>query len=755
MMMFYVRKILTGPMILAIGLLAVVQSSLSASELIANPTFDVNQPMASWWSTNNVRLTLEDNRLCAYLNSPTNNAWDALVGLGSIELVKGADYRAKISLDGPLKEQVSAKIQLAHSPWTTFFEIVPKGAGGGQIISQKITAQQSTKDLQLVFELGGAQTGHICFDLISLIETKGSMTLNQPANITIAVNQLGYLPKGPKFANLVTRSDEAIRWELISQEGTSILNGMSKPMGFDPSSGLNSHIIDFSEFQGAGHNYILRAGEAKSHPFRIVHDLYYGLSQDALSYFYLVRSGTDISGNIAGSIFARPAGHINDNNVRCLTAAQSEQIYGWSWTCDYQLDVSGGWYDAGDFGKYAVNGGISVAQLMASYEHALIKDGVNSRLLKQGYFRTENQTPNLPDILAEAKWQLDFLMKMRVPSGKYQGMVHHKIHGVKWNSPPLWPHMDDVPRVLHPPSTAATLNVAAATAQAARLFWPFDEAYAQKLFDVAQSSYLAAKANPSVFAVKTSGIHGGGDYADDHMDDEFYWAAAELFISSGQQHYLDDLKASPYWKGHVFDQTGITWNQLAGWARLQLALVPNDLQSDDLSYAQRSVIQAADQMLALQLNEAFGLIYPASNGLPWGSNNQVLQNMIVTASAYSLTESSEYLAATIKSMDYILGRNALGQSYVTGYGTQYSQHQHARIFAQHLDPSFPPMPKGALAGGPNSWLSDKYARQKLEGCAPQACYIDHDKSFSTNEIAINWNAGLAYVASFLAQNSIE
>jgi endoglucanase len=87
---------------------------------------------------------------------------------------------------------------------------------------------------------------------------------------------------------------------------------------------------------------------------------------------------------------------------------------------------------------------------------------------------------------------------------------------------------------------------------------------------------------------------------------------------------------------------------------------------------------------------------------------------------------------------------------VTGYGTLYAQRQYSNMFAASIDPSYPAVPKGALAGGPNSGLADDYAIRKLEGCAPQACYVDDSRSFSTNEIAINWNAPLTWIASFLA-----
>ena len=56
----------------------------------------------------------------------------------------------------------------------------------------------------------------------------------------------------------------------------------------------------------------------------------------------------------------------------CQPDNETERAYGEPWTCDYKLDVSKGWYDAGDHGKYVVNGGISTAQLLQTYELSLI-----------------------------------------------------------------------------------------------------------------------------------------------------------------------------------------------------------------------------------------------------------------------------------------------------------------------------------------------------------------------------------------------
>lgn len=728
---------------------------LTAKQLIQNPTFSEIRQMAPWWSTNNVDLSYEDRGLCAKVASPTENPWDALVGLSDISLEKGEIYHAKTRLHATQFDNVSAKIQLAKAPWTTFYELETTVQDGENLLEVKFTSDQSYADLQLVIELGGPEARLVCVAEISLIQVSSEPVLTQTNEISLKINQHGYLPKGPKFANLVQPDDDPVQWQLKQPNGEIVATGMSQPLGFDPSSALKSHLIDFSDLQFEGQNFVLWANGAQSHPFAISYNLYDQMRRDALSYFYLARSGTDISGAIAGRVYGRPAGHVGDQAISCLSQDMAQEIYGKAWPCDYRLNVSGGWYDAGDFGKYVVNGGIAVAQLLATYEHALWFKGASSPILQQDYANIDNSSQILPDILAEVKWQLDFMMNMQVPSGPYRGMVHHKIHGIKWNKPPLWPHRDDIARALHPPSTAATLNLAAVTAQAARIYAPYDKTYAEKLFQVAQNAYRAAKQNPDILAPDTNGAHGGGDYTDKSVSDEFYWAASELFITSEQEQFLSDLKASPHWQGKVYRGTGMTWDYVAGWARLQLALSPNALTHDDRTMVQQSVLDAATIIAKIQDHEAFGLMFPAADGLPWGSNNNILQNMIITGAAYHLTGDKQYLRRAQQSMDYILGRNAIGQSYITGYGTTYAREQHSRIFAQQLDRNFPPMPKGSLAGGPNSWMSDPYIKKVRQNCAPQACYVDDSRSYSTNEIAINWNAGLAYITSFLADFARE
>lgn len=546
---------------------------------------------------------------------------------------------------------------------------------------------------------------------------------------------------------MVTDATEALPWQLKSASGAVLASGTTTPRGVDPASAQNVHSVDFSSYRTPGQGVTLTVDGEVSHPFDISGTIYEQLRSDALQFFYIQRSGIAIDGDLVGEEYARPAGHLGvapnqgDTDVPCQPGV-----------CDYRLDVRGGWYDAGDHGKYVVNGGIATYQLLSAFERT--KNAATAGFgaaLGDGTLRLPERDNGVPDILDEARWELEFLLRMQVPAGKpLAGMAHHKIHDQNWTGLPLQPEDDDELRELHPPSTAATLNLAAVAAQCARLFAPYDAAFAQRCGTAAKTAYAAAKANPTRYASPTDG-NGGGAYDDSNVTDEFYWAAAELYLTTGETSYLADLTASPHHTGDVFDARGFGWQSVAALGRLDLATVPSGLPTAEVTRIRASVTDAADRYLAEIARQAYGLPMPGeASSYFWGGNSNVINNAIVLATAFDLTGQAKYRDGAVQTMDYIFGRNALNISYVTGWGEHAAQNQHSRIFGYQLDPSMPKPPAGSLAGGPNADLQDPFVEQLLAGCAPMFCYVDDIASYSTNEVAINWNSALSWIASFLA-----
>ncbi|MEW1588994.1 glycoside hydrolase family 9 protein [Micromonospora vinacea] len=717
-----------------------------APEQIDNGDFSAG--VSPWFSFGTGALAVTDGQLCTTVAGGLANPWDAGIGQDGVPLIAGAEYTLGFAVSATPGAAVKAVLQLGSAPYTTYAAVDATATGTIQRVEQTFTVPDDNPNAQLIFQVGGsAQAQTICLDDVSLRGGEPPEPYEPDTGPRVRVNQVGYLPGGPKNATVVTEATAPLPWQLRSAAGAVVASGTTTARGVDAASGQNVQTVDFSSYRTPGTGLTLTVDGETSHPFDISGALYDQLRSDSLQFFYAQRSGIAIDGDLIGDEYARPAGHLGvapnqgDTNVPCQPGV-----------CDYSLDVRGGWYDAGDHGKYVVNGGIATYQLLNTFERTKTAATANGGAeLADGTLRVPERDNGVPDILDEARWELEFLLRMQVPAGKpLAGMVHHKIHDQNWTGLPLAPQDDPQPRELHPPSTAATLNLAATAAQCARLFAPYDAAFATRCGTAAKTAYAAAKAHPAVYASPTDGT-GGGAYDDSNVTDEFYWAAAELYLTTGAQNYLADLTASPHHTGNVFDARGFGWQSVAALGRLDLATVPNGLPAADLARVRASVTAAADTYLAELRRQAYGLPMPGdANSYFWGGNSNVINNAVVLATAFDLTRNPAYRDGAVQAMDYILGRNALNISYVTGWGEHAAQNQHSRIFGHQLDPNLPRPPAGSLAGGPNAALQDPFVAQLLAGCEPMFCYVDDINSYSTNEVAINWNSALAWISSFLA-----
>ncbi|WP_460105279.1 glycoside hydrolase family 9 protein [Streptomyces sp. YKOK-J1] len=714
-----------------------------ATEQIRNGGFDTTTE--PWWTTSNTSPALSDGRLCADVPGGTANRWDAAVGQNDVTLVKGESYRFSFKASGmPEGHAVRALVGLQTAPYDTWFEVGPQPGASGDSYSYTFTSPVDTGQAQVAFQAGGAaDPWRLCLDDVSLLGGVPPEVYRPDTGPRVRVNQVAYLPTGPKNATLVTDAATALPWRLKDAGGRTVAHGRTVPRGTDVSSGQNVHSIDFGVYRGHGEGFTLVADDETSRPFDVGTGAYERLRLDSLKYYYTQRSGIAIRDDLRPG-YGRPAGHVGtapnqgDKDVPCRPGL-----------CDYTLDVTGGWYDAGDHGKYVVNGGISTWELLSTYERSLTARTAEPARLGDGSLDLPESGNKVPDVLDEARWELEFLLRMQVPDGQpLAGMAHGKVHDAEWTGLPLLPSDDPQKRELHAPTTQATLNLAATAAQAARLYRPYDPRFAARALTAARTAWRAALAHPRTYPDPDDGT-GGGAYPDDDASDEFYWAAAELYLTTGEKEFADHVLRSPVHTAAVFGPLGFDWGRTAAAGRLDLATVPNRLPGRDR--VRRSVISAADTYLATAASQPYGLPYaPEGNVYDWGSNAQVLNNAHVIATAYDLTGAAKYRDGALESMDYLLGRNALNISYVTGYGEAAAHHQHSRWYARELDPALPDPPDGTLAGGPNSAIQDPYAQSRLKGCTGQFCYIDDIQSWSTDETAVNWNAALAWMASFVA-----
>ncbi|HEY5959150.1 MAG TPA: glycoside hydrolase family 9 protein, partial [Polyangiaceae bacterium] len=454
--------------------------------------------------------------------------------------------------------------------------------------------------------------------------------------------------------------------------------------------------------------------------------------------------------------WTRPAGHLSDKKVPCAKDIG----------CNYELDVSGGWYDAGDHGKYVVNGGIAAWTLLSFYDRLAAYNKASLEAFGDSKLRVPEQGNKVPDLLDEARWEVEFLMKMVVPDGQpLAGMAHHKMHDEKWTGLGFVPPTQikgDVPRTLRPPSTAATLNVSAVAAQAARIYKPFDAAFAKKCLEVAEKTWKAAKAHPDKLAVASDTI-GGGPYDDKRITDEFYWAAVELYLATGKAEYKKEILASPFHNklpdGSGEDGKGtmtpVTWQSVSGAGTISLALVPNELGAAEIAGAKKEIQRHADAYLGMRDKSGYRVpLIADASGYPWGSNSFIINNSLAIALAYDFTKDEKYRLGALDAINYLLGNNAMGRSYITGWGSNPSKNPHHRFWAHQEFADYPEPPPGVVVGGPNSGVQDPICqRAKLDGCKPMKCYVDHIGAWSLNEITINWNSPLVWLATFVDEES--
>tara|TARA_R110001632_G_scaffold49963_2_gene124973 strand:- start:623 stop:2545 length:1923 start_codon:yes stop_codon:yes gene_type:complete len=576
----------------------------------------------------------------------------------------------------------------------------------------------------------------------------------------VRATQTGIRP-GYNFVGVAeTDLTETLEWQIVAPNGVVVEQGRTIPYGFDSGSGANVQLVVTSGLRTPATNLVLVVeGVGKSHPFDVSEDIFRDLKYDTLRYFYHNRAGVPIeSEHAGGEQWARPAGHEKE----VLTCFHGKDMYKISWPrCDYTLDVSGGWYDAGDQSKYVVNSGISVWTLLNAYER-----GTSG--FEDGATNIPESGNGLNDLLDEARYNLDYMLAMQAPDGseaaivqgnmkgKWQtkapkmtdvsGMVHHKSGNTEWPSLPMMPHKNTGPRALFAPSTAATLHVAAVGAQCARVFRGVDDAYADKCLAAAKRAYAAAQRIPDAYAY--GNFPGTGPYGSTDIRGEFYWAAAEMYVATGETAYADDLKT---YQGELdaWPVSGLqepNWGDTMGLGILSLArAAPDESLRNE---AAEGLLQTADAYLTQIRFEGYQI--PLNRGVwPWGSVGTLANRGLILGTAYDMTGNVQYRDGALDLLDYILGRNPRDISYISGHGENAFKAPHHRHWAGAQYRGFPLPPPGAVSGGPNNTNpAGPVSRAIIDECQAQTCYADHVDAYELNEVAINWQAATFWLAAW-------
>lgn len=531
------------------------------------------------------------------------------------------------------------------------------------------------------------------------------------------VNQVGYLINGQKQAVLVQPNFDT--FELLNTDEQVVYTAALLPTTTWAHSEEVVAIADFSDFQQSG-TFQLRSGGVKSHPFKINTDPYDDLLKASIKAYYFNRASTALDTEHAG-VFARKAGH-PDTTAQLHASVRDENN-----SKHKVIRAPYGWYDAGDYNKYIVNSGITTYTLLLALEH--YKNAM--RDLDLNIPESDN---DLPDLLDEVLWNLRWMEQMQDPN---DGGVYHKLTTANFEGF-VSPSEAINTRYVVAKGTAASLNFAAVLARSWHSLSRVDTVLAKRLLAKAELAWAWAQKHPQKYytnstaypAVKT------GEYGDKQLDDEFLWAATELYLATGKDVYLQAIDLEGFRRFSV-----PSWASVETLAILSLASCQELPDTFHKQVSDRLLLLAKEQVEKWRMSAYRVPI----DQFQWGSNSYILNQAMVLINAYRLVGHREFYEAAQSCLDYVLGKNATGYCFVTGFGVVSPQRIHHRI--SEADGVEAPVP-GWLVGGPNpNNISQDCGINHYPNRAPAKCYIDELCSYSTNEIAINWNAPLVYVVA--------
>lgn len=548
----------------------------------------------------------------------------------------------------------------------------------------------------------------------------------------IKLNQLGFYPNAEKIAVATGEVSSNQFYVLALPSHDTVYKASLQDTLSSKWSSAITRIARFSAVKKPGKYVIYIPGAGNSYPFTISKDALHPVAVASLKGFYYQRLSMPLEAQHAGK-WARVAGRPDDKVLIHPSAASDKRPAGTI------ISTPGGWLDAGDYNKYIVNSGITMGTLLSAYEDF------------PKYFNTlKTNIPEskdaIPDILNEVLYNLRWMLTMQDPN---DGGVYNKCTDAAFDGM-VMPDVTTLPRYAVQKGTAATLDFAAVTAQAARIL----KAYNKQLPGLADSCKAAAikawqwaQQNPNM-SYNQGTINNKfepkiltGGYGDGNFKDEWFWAACELLVTTNDKQYADTVKQR--WTDTLLLPSWNNVKALGLYTLLRHKSAFKNIKGITYNDAKMRLVKFAQRLISDGGDKAYQTTMGSSRWeFIWGSNSVAMNQSIVLINTWFVTKKDEYLDEALKNLDYVLGRNATGYCFVTGIGTKTTMHPHHRpSVADGIDEPVP----GLLAGGPNPGQQDRCTGYPSK--MPAESYVDADCSYASNEIAINWNAPLVYVAN--------
>lgn len=684
-------------------------------ECIKNGTFDAGT--TDGWSTftegGSATLSAEDNRLKAEIKSAGSKEYAVQIYQSLGVIYKDCTYHVTFDAECTIEREIEARIQINGDDYRAYWEEHPIISQGMKTYAFDFCMNDKTDtEPRLCFNVGKPKSctetlpeHNIYIDNISITCTDNSKAvLIKKAEVKdINLNQIGYYPTDKKIA--VVRNAKSDKFE--------VYNADNETVAFEGDLGLNKYNIpsieniryaDFSSLTKEG-KYYVKCGEAVSFTFEIGKSIYDNISDDTLKMLYMQRCGYELTEQYAGE-FAHKTCH-----------TEEATIYG---TND-KIDVSGGWHDAGDYGKYVVPGSKAVLDLLLAY--------YTDSSAFSGSINIPESNNGKADVLDEVKYELDWMLKMQ----RSDGMVYHKV------STPDFPGMimpdedNSMELVVYPVSYAATADFTASMAMAYMVFKDSDKTYADRCLDAATSSYNALIKDNDISSFVNPQDCTTGEYPDGQLNDELVLASSAMYFATEDDKYQQTAISH-----YSSSSKELGWADMSGYAQFMALMSDYDNKDKNFYNTVKSDMQAKADELASKADKD-GYFITLGKNYPWGSNMTVANDAMYLIMADRLTSGEKYIDTAKGLVNYLCGTNPLSICFITGYGSSSPCHPHHRICTVKSSAI-----KGMLVGGPDGSLEDPYAYNALSGNPPALCYIDNKESYSTNEVTIYWNSPLIF-----------
>ena len=520
---------------------------------------------------------------------------------------------------------------------------------------------------------------------------------------SIHLNSLGFLPQSSKKASVI---GEAKSFVIKSVSDKSVVyKGKISTSVFQKDVNQNVSVADFSSFTKNGRYYLETSDGTKSTEFEISPKVYNQAFYTSMRAFYLWRCGTAVDAVYNGIHYSHAPCHMDDGYEDFQDKAGQRR------------DGTKGWHDAGDYGKYVVNAGITVGMMFMAWDQ--FQDN-----LKNFSLDLPETATGYPDFLKELKWETDWLLTMQYTDGS--GKVSHKLTRKSF-APFIKPEDDKEKRYFTDWSSAAVADFVAMMAQASRYFQPYDKAYSLKCLTAAQLSYNFLKANPEDKKFVQGEFKTGGYETTD--EDDRLWAAVEMWETTGNPEFLKDFETQAKAQDFKIDEDW-DWGDVSNLGMFEYVLSKKTGKNPAIMKTiSKNIIDAANAIALKGAADAYGR--PMGGRYYWGCNGTVARQVLNLQVAYRIKPQKIYIQTSQDAIDHIFGRNYYNRSYVTGLGINPVMNPHDRRSGS--DNEVQPWP-GYIVGGGHTAIG----------------WNDKQEDYTTNEIAINWQAALVYaLAGFI------